>query len=71
VVRGEVENLLTARQFQDRVSQILSGMDNNVELMWQTLADADTLPLPDANDWLEAMNQASYMKDQIYQPTGR
>jgi len=71
VVRGEVENLLTAMQFQDRVSQILSGMDNNVELMWQTLADADTLPLPDANDWLEAMNQASYMKDQIYQPTGR
>jgi methyl-accepting chemotaxis protein len=71
VVRGEVENLLMAMQFQDRVSQILAGMDNNVERMQQALALLDSQALPSAREWLDAMNQNSYMTDQIYQPTSR
>jgi len=70
-VRGEVEKLLVAMQFQDRVSQILLGLSNNVALMQQQLArDADE-PLPSPADWLHALNGSSTMTDQIYQPVTR
>jgi methyl-accepting chemotaxis protein len=71
VIRKEVENLLIAMQFQDRVSQILEGVDNNVTRMQETLDQLQTQGLPDAAAWLEDMNQASWMEDQIYRPTGR
>ena len=71
VVRNEVEQLLMAMQFQDRVSQILSGVDNNMVLMQKTLSQADTQALPNAQDWLDALNQSSNMADQIYQRSKR
>lgn len=71
VVRSEVEKLLVAMQFQDRVSQILSGVDNNMALMHQTLADAQTQALPTSDDWLDALNQAANMNDQLYTRTRR
>jgi methyl-accepting chemotaxis protein len=71
VVRKEVEKLLVAMQFQDRVSQILSGVEHNIELMQETLEHIDTHALPTAHDWLEALNQSSKMDDQLYQrPAG-
>jgi methyl-accepting chemotaxis protein len=71
VVRKEVEKLLVAMQFQDRVSQILSGVEHNIELMQQTLQNLDSHELPTAHDWLEALNQSSKMDDQLYQrPAG-
>lgn len=70
VVRHEVENLLMAMQFQDRVSQILTGLDNNVLLMQETLDQLDTQAFPVSDDWIEEMNQAAWMKDQIYRPSG-
>ena len=71
VVRKEVEQLLMAMQFQDRVSQILNGLDNNMVLMEQALGQMDTETLPTSDDWLEALNQTSAMDDQIYQRTNR
>jgi len=71
VVRKEVENLLMAMQFQDRVSQILAGLDNNVNLLQEALDQLDSQGLPDAGAWIEEMNQASWMEDQIYRPSGR
>jgi hypothetical protein len=38
VVCSEVEKLLMAMQFQDRVSQILCGVNDNIDLMQQALA---------------------------------
>jgi methyl-accepting chemotaxis protein len=69
VVRKEVETLLVAMQFQDRVSQILCGVENNMTLMQQTLEQVDTQGLPNADDWLDALNQSSNMNDQLYQRT--
>lgn len=66
VVRREVEKQLVAMQFQDRVSQILEGVHNNIEQMQQTLADIDTDEPPTSEEWLLALNQASNMKDQHY-----
>jgi methyl-accepting chemotaxis protein len=71
VVRKEVEQLLMAMQFQDRVSQILSGVDHNMVLMQNTLSQADTQALPNAEDWLDALNQSSNMIDQIYHRSKR
>ena len=71
VVRKEVENLLMAMQFQDRVSQILAGLDNNVNLLQEALDQLDSQGLPDAGAWIKEMNQASWMEDQIYRPSGR
>ncbi len=71
VVRKEVENLLMAMQFQDRVSQILSGVDNNMVLMGQALEQLDAQGLPNADDWLEALNKTSAMDDQIYNRSNR
>jgi methyl-accepting chemotaxis protein len=69
VVRTEVEKLLVAMQFQDRVSQILCGVDNNMALMHQTLEEAQVLPSSD--EWLDALNQAANMNDQLYTRTRR
>ena len=66
VVRHEVENLLVAMQFQDRVSQILCGVSANFERMQHTLAQLETDPLPTIDEWLAAMNQTSTMDDQLY-----
>ena len=67
VVRGEVEKLMIAMQFQDRVSQILIGVSDNIALMQQSLKQLDSQSLPSPKEWLEAMNQTSTMHDQIYQ----
>lgn len=71
VVRSEVETLLIAMQFQDRVSQILGGLENNMTLMQTTLAQSDMHALPNAGDWLDALNQSSQMVDQHYKRTSR
>lgn len=69
VVRNEVEKLLVAMQFQDRVSQILCGVDNNMALMQQTLEESQVLPSSD--EWLDALNQTANMNDQLYTRTRR
>ena len=71
VVRHEVENLLVAMQFQDRVSQILCGVSDNFERMQQTLEQLETDPLPTIDEWLAAMNQTSTMDDQLYTRTNQ
>jgi methyl-accepting chemotaxis protein len=71
VVRKEVEQLLMAMQFQDRVSQILGGVDNNMALMGQALGQMDDQPLPTTDEWLNALNQTSAMDDQLYRRTPR
>jgi methyl-accepting chemotaxis protein len=66
VVRAEVEQLLIAMQFQDRVSQILEGAHHNMQQMEQTLQQLPEEGAPSTEDWLHALNQTSRMNDQIY-----
>jgi methyl-accepting chemotaxis protein len=66
VVRAEVEQLLIAMQFQDRVSQILEGAHNNMQLMEQTLHQLAEESAPSSQEWLQAYNQTSRMDEQIY-----
>ncbi|OGB35058.1 MAG: hypothetical protein A3F78_19065 [Burkholderiales bacterium RIFCSPLOWO2_12_FULL_61_40] len=71
VVRREVEKLLVALQFQDRVSQILGSVDANMDSMQQTLSDMGTAALPSSEEWLADMNQRATMADQIYKRSNR
>ena len=68
VVRKEVEQLLMSMQFQDRVSQILCGVEDNMALMQQTLEHVGSHALPSTEEWFSALNQASHMEDQLYSP---
>lgn len=69
LIRTEVEQLLVAMQFQDRVSQILEGAYNNMVHLETSLQQwpEEALPAPDV--WLQELNKTSRMDDQIY--TGR
>jgi len=71
LVRGEVEKLLVAMQFQDRVSQILCGVNDNMDLMAQTLAQTESDSMPTSDEWLDALNQTASMNDQLYQRARR
>ena len=66
VVRSEVEKLLVAMQFQDRVSQILCGVNDNMALMQQTLEQLPQQPVPSPEEWLQALDRGASMDDQLY-----
>lgn len=70
LVRQEVERLLIAMQFQDRISQILASLDSNMDRMHQTLAHAQYGDLPTPEDWLAEMNQNAAMEEQVFVPGG-
>lgn len=67
VVRREVENLLMAMQFQDRVSQILCGVDDDMGRMHQTLAVDELASLPTSEEWMGSLSQTYTMEDQKHQ----
>jgi methyl-accepting chemotaxis protein len=71
VVRAEVEQLLMAMQFQDRVSQILEGAHCDMERMQQALQQYPDEALPSTHTWLQELNQSSRMDDQIYTHSSR
>ncbi len=66
VVRSEVEQLLMAMQFQDRVSQIIEGASRDMQAMREVLQTPDADAMPTAQDWIDAFNSRAQMDDQIY-----
>ena len=68
VIRGEVERLLVSLQFQDRVSQILSVVDADMQRLQHALSAPDRMP--DAQAWLAEL-QGRYTMDEQRQPASR
>ena len=64
VVRGEVEKLLVAMQFQDRVSQMLGTINDDMSRLQSTIQDTGGSELPSAEDWLAALRKTYTMEDQ-------
>ncbi len=64
VVRGEVEKLLMAMQFQDRVSQMLHGVHDDMQRMQQTVHGLDENEVPHAAQWMESLRGTYTMEDQ-------
>lgn len=67
VVRGEVEHLLMAMQFQDRVSQLLSGVNDDMTRMRGTLATTENNEWPSAQEWMDSLGRTYVMEDQRHQ----
>jgi methyl-accepting chemotaxis protein len=63
-VRGEVENLLVAMQFQDRTSQILQAVMGDMHKLTQALMQSDTQILPSADEWMATLKQTYVMQEQ-------
>lgn len=64
VVRQEVEKLMMAMQFQDRISQILSGVHDDMDRMQKTLETTALDALPDAQEWMSVFSRTYTMEDQ-------
>ena len=64
VVRSEVENLLMAMQFQDRVSQVLEAVIADMNRLYPYLdASSDSMP-PSAQEWHANLRSTYSMEDQ-------
>ena len=63
IVRSEVEKLLMAMQFQDRVSQVLQAVIADMERLSPYLASGDEAP-PSAREWLDNLRGTYSMEDQ-------
>ena len=64
VVRTEVEKLLMAMQFQDRVSQMLGTIHDDMTRLHTTLQTEAGADLPNADEWLSALRKTYTMEDQ-------
>ncbi|WP_428240285.1 methyl-accepting chemotaxis protein [Gynuella sp.] len=65
-IREEIEDMLVALQFQDRISQILSQVCGNLENLEQVLEQRDepTAVVIDVDRWLEDMESSYAMLEQ-------
>ena len=64
IVRREVENLLMAMQFQDRVSQILSLASDDMQRMRDTLQSTPLTDMPTSDEWMGVFSKTYTMEDQ-------
>ena len=64
VVRGEVEHLLMAMQFQDRVSQMLSGVNDDMVRLAHAMESSSDNALPSVQEWMESLSKTYTMEDQ-------
>lgn len=62
-IRSEIESLLVAFQFQDRISQILGVVIDDIDRLNQTLANEDhAIPTPEV--WLERLRSTYTMHEE-------
>jgi methyl-accepting chemotaxis protein len=64
VVRGEVEHLLMAMQFQDRVSQMLVSVNEDMVRLEQAVEAGNDNALPSVQEWMESLSKTYTMEDQ-------
>lgn len=64
VIRQEVEQLMLAMQFQDRVAQIMQCVDGDMQKLQQALAGLAQEDLPSVQAWLERLRASYTMAEQ-------
>jgi len=62
VICADVENLLVNLQFQDRVSQAIAVVDDDIKRLQGVIANAQ--PVPALDDWMVALQQHYTMNEQ-------
>lgn len=56
-IKNKIENVLVALQFQDRVSQILQQVENEIELLVNSLGEGDEALVFDIENWLQNLSK--------------
>lgn len=64
IIRKDVENLLIALQFQDRISQILHTVLDDLDKMAGTVSSVPEQAAPDSNEWLSHISATYTMSSQ-------
>ncbi len=67
IIRKDVENLMITLQYQDRVSQILNVVDNDILRLHSVLSEGGAMP--QADQWLQELGGGYTMKEQRRQHT--
>jgi methyl-accepting chemotaxis protein len=62
IIRGDIEGLLVSLQFQDRVSQIITVIDNDIERLKDVVESDEAIPEP--GEWLNDLQGLYTMDDQ-------
>lgn len=63
-IRSDVESLLIALQFQDRIRQILEVVDADMARLGQTLGEEQAEALPSLESWLVGLESQYTMEDE-------
>jgi methyl-accepting chemotaxis protein len=69
IIRNDVENLLVALQFQDRISQILDVVMTDINKLQQTVGQIGEEELPSTEQWLQDL-QSTYTMEEEYRSPG-
>lgn len=64
VIRSDIEDLLVALQFQDRISQILQVVRDDIVRFQQLAIDLKTTGLPETETWLNQLRSTYTMNDE-------
>jgi methyl-accepting chemotaxis protein len=64
IIRTDVENLLVSLQYQDRVSQMLTVVINDVNKMHQNVSHLGSEALPDKEEWLKDLHATYTMREE-------
>jgi methyl-accepting chemotaxis protein len=62
VIRADLETLIVSLQFQDRVSQVITAVDDDMDRLHRSVETAQ--PLPPAPQWLQELQRSYTMRDQ-------
>jgi methyl-accepting chemotaxis protein len=63
-IRANIEQLLISLQFQDRVSQILGAVSNDMEKMQNTVTHFGYEEMPTPEEWLDALASTYTMEEE-------
>ena len=68
IIRNDVENLLVALQFQDRISQILDVVMTDINKLQQTVGQIAEEELPSTEQWLQDLQSTYTMEEEFSNP---
>lgn len=70
IIRRDIENLLVSLQFQDRISQILQVVSDDINKFEQLAQNLPQTALPRTEDWLSDLKDTYTMDDELHRHNG-
>jgi methyl-accepting chemotaxis protein len=65
VIRSDVENLLVSLQFQDRISQVLQVISQDIQRMQVAIEQLRNGTIPDTETWMNELQSTYTMTDEL------